>query len=357
MSNKYYHKSFGTDDADAFGKVFAKESWNAAVVAKQHSDITLGPVQLGGIPVFVYKLDESKKKAEFKLTDVIFDDTAKSYIDPKKSVSVMGLSRKINDACIKTEKSETEKAYAVHADELEKTVELQQRIVDREETRAFVGYDIEYLEIEPSDVDKKVTAELISHQFYVAHNDQRVGIIILTNRRFSEKGFAGLVANLLPKHIKKIYVVAHYSLIEGGWMTDQLSDHLQVQSGQGKSVKHLVEDAKNPRVAIVLDIEDDIVKRIINGVFTVHKKFHGKLLKVDSSLTVNVTSSHAQLNTFAIEALTNKQFKTPQDAYKAVRGGYARYKISFDEEVPAIKISEALRDRYRESSREAGIKP
>lgn len=357
MSKKRYSKTFGTDDANAFGKMFAKESWNAAKVAKQHSDITLGPVELGGIPVFVYELVEGKKKAYFKLTDVIFDDTEKSYIDPKKSVSVMGLAGDIDEACINTEKSETEQAYAAHSDKLEKLVELQQRVVGREVTRAFVGYDIEYLVIEPSDVDQPTDAELISHQFYVAHNDQRVGIIILTNRRFSEKGFAVLVANLIPKHIKKVFVVAHYSLIEGGWMTDQLSDHRNVQSGQGKSVKHLVEDAKSPRTSIVLDVEDDIVKRVINIVFDEHKKDSKDQLKCDSSLDrlINVTSSHAQLNSFAIEALTTR-FKTAKDAYKAVRGGYATYKLSAEDKVQAIRISDVLRDRYRESSREAGIK-
>ena len=164
MSKKYSMKTFGTDDADAFGKQFSKESWCTAEVVAQHSNITHGPVKLDGIPVFVYELDEKLKKDQFKLTDVIFDDNELSYIDPKKSLAAMAATNGIDD-------------------------ERKKEVREREETRAFVGYDIEYLEIEPSDVDEKSSAELISHQFYVAHNDQRVGIIILTIKNVFNSSF------------------------------------------------------------------------------------------------------------------------------------------------------------------------
>lgn len=297
---------------------------------ERYSELVRGEFYPSGIPTYVYRDNNQSTKAKFDLEFVFFDENEKAF-------------------------SGNEIVHYLQEDNAQKQTFLQGKldeIKDEIIQRAFVGYDIESQSIEPVDVGIEPDAYLLSHQFYAAHNGSRFGIIILTDRRFVESAFAAFVASLFQNNeaVKKIFVVAHYSIVEGGWMMQSTATRKGFRHSQQRSVRQIVADAKDPRVKAAIDAEDNFVKRIINH------HFSGQIDE-NSGLALDATdvkcNGEVSLNQFARDVLDS--YKTPEHAYHAVRGGYARYPINDDEEVPAIRISDALRDYYQSSSRDVTV--
>lgn len=357
-------KSFSADDVKAFIPVFNKVvRSHPGTVLRMYSNLILGQIVPAGIMTYVFKEIATSKKVCFELEAVFFDETEKTYIGTgrKDYVLMPQLLRRLDEACIKFEKADEK-----HIDSAEALVEkldaeiseirlkLDEVSEDAAE-RGFVGYDIEYQFVEPNDIDDEPTAYLLSHQFYVAHNGIRYGVILQTDRRFTETAFAKLVASIVPETVKKCYVVAHYSIVEGGWMLLDQAALKGRRKQQYRSVLQVIDESKDPRIAAVVSIEDEIIKRIINEVFAeMIRKDPTRALSLSKDLSVEITADHAKLNSFAIKALL--EFKTPERAYNAVRGGYAKYPRSLaDDEVPAIRISEKLAERYRDGVRQTTV--
>lgn len=103
--------------------------------------------------------------------------------------------------------------------------------------RCYVGYDIEFITGEEVGSDGiKKEPRLLSHQFYFAYNGERKGVILLTDIRLTEDALVTFIAEAVPDGtamriqlnkkfkdvivpIKNVYLCAHYSHAEAGWLT------------------------------------------------------------------------------------------------------------------------------------------
>lgn len=141
--------SFDVQAAEAFGTVFRGLPWDPVKTCRAYN--VTGDITPGGVPVYVFRLVAgTKRRVRFKLEHVFIDETTRTYTD----------HRDIADGC------------------------TDQKIVQQEQRRAFVGYDVETQAVPKSYFNEEDDAHLLSHQFYIAHDGKRVGFIILTDRRF-----------------------------------------------------------------------------------------------------------------------------------------------------------------------------
>lgn len=83
-----------------------------------------------------------------------------------------------------------------------------------EEKRCYIGYDIETQVSKTANGESK--SKILSHQLYFAHNKKRLGIIIVSPIRFTERAFLEMLAAIVPEECDKAYLSAHFSLYEGG---------------------------------------------------------------------------------------------------------------------------------------------
>lgn len=118
-------------------------------------------------------------------------------------------------------------------------------------TRCYIGYDVETQSIEITKGRKEERdSRIISHQFYFVHNKKRLGILIISALRFTERSLTELLAAVVhnpnPKivdrrykllkpyknvPVKSTYLSAHFSLIEGGFLLEEDSPYYGMQRG------------------------------------------------------------------------------------------------------------------------------
>ena len=79
----------------------------------------------------------------------------------------------------------------------------------------LIGYDIETYNLS---MDGEKQTSILSHQFYINHNGQRLGLVLVTNRRFTEASFLRFIDEVLPRTVSRVYLTAHFSIVEGGWL-------------------------------------------------------------------------------------------------------------------------------------------
>ncbi|MCB2215686.1 MAG: DNA polymerase [Desulfobulbaceae bacterium] len=348
MREKQFTPSFDVQAAEAFGTGFRKMPWDVDRKSEK------------GIPVYVYKLNPGLKKrsCEFELVDVFLDETDITYtgIDPSAHVSRLALEER--DRLGQLERAYDDNERARIQEDIDRIKEDRRKIEAKisaasgdERKRAFVGYDIETQAIPKADFGETDSACLLSHQFYIAHDGKRIGFVILTDRRFTEKAFTKLIAEVIPKGVRKAYVVAHYSLVEGGWM---------IEDRMSKSEFSLLfEAASYPRLQAAIEAEIDIVTRIVNAVWDEAKKkdegeADGK--ETDQNRSIRIESIHLAPSA----KKTILSFRRRRDAVKAVLNGYAKYSIGEDEygkeqQVPAILLSEHTRSHLRRKSYESVV--
>lgn len=119
-----------------------------------------------------------------------------------------------------------------------------------------IGYDIETVETDGE-------TRIISHQFYVTTGTQRVGFILIMGRRFSEANLLKIIELAVPEVFTRVYVSAHYSLIEAGWLVPTPTKKL-VKSGKN-APKPLAEGEELPSyTACRIPVRD---KRWVDRVF------------------------------------------------------------------------------------------
>ncbi len=112
--------------------------------------------------------------------------------------------------------------------ELDKKIE---KVINAEIKRCYVGYDVETRPIK--DEENQDSAELVSHQFYLAHNGQRKSVILLSDQRFSEAAFVEFIAQAIPDDLENVYLSSHFSLIEGGWLLQSMEGTCDLKHRQG----------------------------------------------------------------------------------------------------------------------------
>jgi hypothetical protein len=347
--------TFDVQAAEDFGVLFRKLPWDVASAAEQY-EIT-GEIAEGGFPVYAFKLIDGTKKrgVQFELDRVFIDETSISYIGADPSANTMRLAvtekdllRQIDetsDADASLKESLVEKLVKTRK-EIDIIKEKLAQVVEIEKQQAFVGYDVETQAVPKQDFTEEDGARLVSHQFYLAHNGSRIGFIIVTNRRFTEKAFTKLITEIDQKHIKKVYVSAHYSLIECGWM---------IEDSMSKSEHALLFDAANyPRLNAAMTIEIDVIRKIINSVYDEAGNSSGRALGVDAEYAdIVINADSLRISQVAKNALL--EFKDREKAFKAVRCGYATYNIDEKKKVPALLISEHLRKKFRTEAKESVV--
>ncbi len=357
--------SFDVQAAEAFGAVFRKLPWDVKTACKNY-EVT-GEVFPSGIPIYVFKMVPGRKRRSinFPLEQVFIDDTTITYTGSGSSVNTAALVSKKHELQLGIQNATDSELRAVLEADLggvqKEIQEMETKVAEfakDEEKRAFFGYDIETQAVPKADFDEEDSARLLSHQVYIAHNGQRVGFIILTDRRFTEKAFTKLIAEVIPPDVKKAYVVAHYSLIEGGWM---------IEDSMSKSEFSLLfEDANYPRLAVAMEAEEVIVRRIVDIIWdeagrTRQNSDSGtrkKKQRAEVCENIKLKASQLQIAQPAKDAILD--FKKRTDAVKAVLNGYAKYSISEDrygksEKVPAMRLSERTRNRLRRASYESVV--
>ena len=147
------------------------------------------------------------------------------------------------------------------------TTELRDTYIENEKKRFYVGYDTEFQVIKDA-TEAETDANLISHQWYIAHNGSRKSFILLSDKRLREKQFCEIVANAartFDSNTKidepiEIYCAAHFSIVDGGWLIQDLEDktfYSTVEALNTQPEKHL------PILAA-----SAFLKLLINHVFT-----------------------------------------------------------------------------------------
>lgn len=138
-----------------------------------------------------------------------------------------------------------------------------------------IGYDIET-------VENDGVTRIISHQFYVTTGEMRVGFVLIMGRRFSEADFLKIIEHAVPDVFTRVYVSAHYSLIEAGWLVPTPTRKL-VKSGK-KASKPLAEGEEPPSyTACRIPVRD---KRWVDRVF-----IERPLPKIDKTTPVTLQRS------------------------------------------------------------------
>lgn len=116
----------------------------------------------------------------------------------------------------------------------------------------LVGYDVETEDIFDGN-GKFKERKLLSHQWYFSFKGRRFGVILVTSRPISETALITFIRNvlrgLLPddRHLlKNVYIAAHFSLIEYGFMKPSLQEKERLIRS-GKTVKYKAKTIQSRR--------------------------------------------------------------------------------------------------------------
>ncbi len=137
---------------------------------------------------------------------------------------------------------------------------IETRIKD-EEKRCFVGYDVEFVQPDRKD---HLKATLLSHQFYFASNGKRKSFIVLTDERFEEKNFLEIIARAVPEGVSSVYLAAHFSLAEAGWLLESFNSPKTYL----RNLKFLDDCNENPFQCYYAIAEYALVKLLIIAIFS-----------------------------------------------------------------------------------------
>lgn len=219
-----------------------------------------------------------------------------------------------------------------------------------DELIAVVGYDTEYQELPQTDFNQKPNAQMVSHQFYFANRNWRFGIILLTDLRLTESAFVQLIAELLHPAIRQVYVCAHYSIVEGGWMISEKISY--------NTVKQRYEDFSYPQEAACLDIEEQFLKAIVKREMRTDSSKKDSTSddttpKKSKSAENEVFNAYLNTSSFPLPETVSshfKQYKNFEDAWKAVHGGYAKIQVGPNQFEQALILSKELQEKYKKQN-------
>lgn len=91
----------------------------------------------------------------------------------------------------------------------------------------LIGYDIETQNLDSeSDAPTTRNDKLVSHQWYFSFPGYRFGVILLSDMRITETQFIEFIRGVVPQYpigrgekgLENVYISAHFSLYEGGWL-------------------------------------------------------------------------------------------------------------------------------------------